>query len=107
MGSGGLAQSGTVKAVYHDSANGVTAPRQRLFSRAHLLAELRKGPVETLNWRSVATTRKALQVRVHQLREAGYDIESVAQPNHGVLRTSVPAVAYRLRGEPCCTACGK
>lgn len=85
----------------------MTYPRKRQFTRAHLLSELRKGPVETLNWRSVATTRKALQVRVHQLREAGYDIESVALPNEGVLRTSVAAVAYCLRGEPCCSACGK
>ena len=106
MEPGGSLQSGTVKAVYHNSV-GIPAPRKRQFTRAHLLAELRKGPVETLNWRSVATTRKALQVRVHQLREAGYDIESVALPNHGVLRTAVPAVAYHLRGEPCCAACGK
>ena len=85
----------------------MTYPRKRQFTRAHLLSELRKGPVETLNWRSVATTRKALQVRVHQLREAGYDIESIPMANAGVLRTAVPAVAYHLRGEPCCSACGK
>ena len=107
MEPGGSLQSGTVKAVNHGSVVGVTAPRKRQFTRAHLLTELRKGPVQTINWRSVATTRKALQVRVHQLREAGYDIESVPLANEGVLRTSVPAVAYRLRGEPCCSACGK
>ena len=107
MEPGGSLQSGTVKAVNHGSVVGVTAPRKRQFTRAHLLTELRKGPVQTINWRSVATTRKALQVRVHQLREAGYDIESVAQPNTAIRRLAVPAVAYHLRGEPCCAACGK
>lgn len=78
------------------------------FTRAHLLAELRKGPVDSRYWRSVATTRKALQVRIHQLREAGYVIDSKPTDN-GILRGSngLPQVSYILRAEPCCAHCGK
>lgn len=78
--------------------------RSSKFNRANLLSKLRAGPVDSRGWADVAKSRKSLNVRIHHLREAGFEIVSDPIEGNG---TPVPPVRYVLIGEPCCAYCGR
>jgi hypothetical protein len=65
-----------------------------------LLARLRQGPLAADDFAEVAASRRSLAVRIHNLREQGFSIESIGLPN-GNRR---PKAEYRLVAGtcPCC-----
>lgn len=81
--------------------------KNKMFTRAHLLATLRKGPLKSKHWRSVASSAKSLQVRIHILRNKGYEIKSRRIDN--ILRDNPgpKPVEYILISEPVCPMCGR
>ena len=96
MQTASVGQTGTEKPLNHG-----LLPK---FNRANLLTKLRAGPVDSRNWPEVAKSRKSLNVRIHKMREAGFEIESDPIEGSG---TPVPPVRYVLIAEPCCAYCGR
>lgn len=64
-------------------------------TRDQLIARLREGPLQVRDYHQVATSRVSLRVRIHQLRKAGFDIQTV-YPG----RRAHHAREYRLVAEP-------
>lgn len=65
-----------------------------------LIQRLRKGPLCLSEYAQVAASSNSLKVRIHNLRQRGFDIQSIPLAN-GKRR---PKVAYLLKSGtcPCC-----
>lgn len=72
----------------------------RVSRRSDLLERLAAGPLPSSEWREWAASPGSLRVRICQLRDAGYPIESIASRAKPGQR--VAPVSYRLHTCPTC-----
>ena len=80
--------------------------RHKTFNRGHLLARLRKGPLDSSDWACVSSSQKSLHVRISMLRVLGYEVESVSHEKV-IIGAGRPRVDYVLKSEPRCSLCGR
>jgi len=72
--------------------------RQR-FPAGTVLEALREGPVDAGNWARLTSSQKSLHVQIKNLRDRGFEIETVAGEAAGD-RLGKPPCTYVLKHDP-------